>query len=129
MESSNNNDFNKWIEEVASSDYKKFSDKLQNDIPHDKKTLLDCHTPILLSQHGQDIQDQQQTRELKKTFSWVTFGFMCVFNVSCFIFIYKVGTGDYEFQAVPLTSLIGTMTASMVLFGWVLKGLFPPKIR
>ena len=34
------------------------------------------------------------------------------------------GIGVLEIKTVPLAAFIGTVSASMALFGWVLQGLF-----
>ena len=95
---------------------KKYDDKLQAEQIQDFKNRN--------FKQKQEIKDLKANRELKKSYAYKTFCFLIIFNLLILIFIISVGLGCLNISSVPLTSLVGTIPASMVLFGWVLKGLF-----
>ena len=81
-----------------------------------------------------EIKNLKQNRKMRKRYASWAFYFMVVYSaigltVFMCILIYILYLGDQgnksaEALSLPLAALASTITASMVLFGWVLKGLF-----
>lgn len=76
------------------------------------------------------IKNIQQNRKMRRQYAFWAFIFMIAYSVvTLFVFVGIVYFGNKnssaaEFPNLPLAALASTITASMVLFGWVLKGLF-----
>ena len=86
---------------------------------------------ILENQRAEeDIKERQSIREERKRYANKTFRSVWIY-VGIVIGIVVVDgviavCYDKDFlESIPLVTLIGTIPASMALFGWVLKGLFP----
>lgn len=76
---------------------------------------------------NQQIENLKSDRKLKEEFSRETFVFMKWYIVIVGVILLALVACEIQLQALPLTALIGTIPASMALFGWVLRGLFPSK--
>ena len=72
----------------------------------------------------EDIKDIQIVREERKKYANNAFGFMCIYVVVVIAITIWVSFG-LSLPSTPLAVLISTIPASMALFGWVLRGLFP----
>ena len=78
----------------------------------------------------EDIKERQSFREEREKYAIKTFRFLWIY-ISTVIVIVVAGPvvasyyGKDFLESIPLAILIGTIPASMALFGWVLKGLFP----
>ena len=76
----------------------------------------------------EDIKDIQIAREERKKYANKAFWFMCIYVVV--VIVIAIGASfSLSLPSAPLAVLIGTVPASMALFGWVLKGLFPTDKR
>ena len=77
----------------------------------------------------EDIKERQSFREEREKYAnktfwsvWIYVGIVIIVVVADGLFAVYC---DKDFlEAIPLATLIGTVSASMVLFGWILKGLF-----
>ena len=82
------------------------------------KSLEEAHT-----------KTEDANRKLRQEYAPKVYNFMFRFSISmacvAIIFIFLVGFECLSVSAVPIaTALVGVIPASMVLYGWILKGLF-----
>ena len=77
----------------------------------------------------EELEELKSIRQLRERFAKNTFCFMCLFTGLVLIIVLFTGMEFLKLQAIPLASLIGTVPASMALFGWILRGLFPTKLK
>lgn len=75
----------------------------------------------------EEIADLKDNRILRNRLSYGTFFFMVAINISCFFTVYLTLSSSVEISATALSILNSSSPASMVLFGWILKGLFQSK--
>ena len=75
----------------------------------------------------EDIKDIQIAREERKKYAKNAFRFMYIY-IGFIVITVWVGFG-LSIPSAPLAVLISTIPASMALFGWVLRGLFPTDKR
>ena len=74
----------------------------------------------------EDIEDIKLAREERKKYANKAFLFMCIYIAIVGVLIaICVGFSFCFLLSTPLAVLISTIPASMALFGWVLRGLFP----
>ena len=69
----------------------------------------------------------QSLIELRKEYAKKSFAFMSRYTVLAAMVLIASGLGILDINVTPLAAFISTIPASMVLFGWVLKGLFDAK--
>ncbi len=109
----------------AKIDEIKITDKRSANIEPDEYTKKG----ILKNEKRQEkIKDIKLERELRENYADKTFKFLICFNIIYFILIECIIYFKHEVHSWVLVSIIGTIPASMALFGWVLKGLSPQKI-
>ena len=62
--------------------------------------------------------------KLREKYAQKSFTFMARYATATVIIVVANGLEIMDVGSTPLAALVGTISASMVLFGWVLKGLF-----
>lgn len=142
----NENNYTEKIKEVLKKKNKIFEDTL-SDIKKTSNEALDLSdsresslNQVQNIHHGREElenerrnqlnRDLEAKRELRQKLSWATFIFMCV-HILIILGIVIFCKTKYDtpeminsYSAI-LRPLIYTSIASMALFGWILKGLFP----
>ena len=76
-------------------------------------------------QAEEHIKDIRTHRNERTKYARNAFWFMCIFVIVVIGLVVCVSFGICSLEPIPLTALVTTIPASMALFGWVLKGLFP----
>ena len=127
MDDKNNTPLERPIEQIQNLENED-TQKSVSDIDEDSKSEADESNESTLEK--ENIIDIQSVRAERKKYANKTFWFLWIY-ISIVIVIVVAGPivashYDKDFlESIPLTMLIGTIPASMALFGWVLKGLFP----
>ena len=74
-----------------------------------------------------DLDTKRLDIEQRKKYAEKSFRFMARYTMLATIVLIANGLKILKIEATPLVAFMGTISASMVLFGWVLKGLFGEK--
>ena len=90
------------------------------DIPESKEEMAAREKTIKLDLMNEHIQEIKSIREERKKYANKTFWFLSIYIITVIVIVVA-----YDLATVLQVILIGTIPASMVLFGWVLRGLFP----
>ena len=85
---------------------------------------------IKLKRGKEQIKEIKIIREERKKYAIKTFRFLWIYISTVIAIMLADGLvavcyGKDLLDVISLATLIGTIPASMALFGWVLKGLFP----
>ena len=81
-----------------------------------------------LSLRREELESRIQDRKQRKVFSYVIFGFVCLYMVAVLCVTYEVGTGKLMLNDGILITLLGTTTIDIIgLFAIVARYLFPNK--
>lgn len=65
--------------------------------------------------------------EQRKEYAEKSFRFMFRYTIFATMILIADGLDIFDIGMAPSVALMGTISASMVLFGWVLKGVFDEK--
>ena len=120
--------------EIKSNIFKKLKDiekENANKIPEKKKAEYESLGKELdrtqIEGHQLDLLQKRSNINLRKKYADRSFFFMARYSMLASLVLVAEGLGILKISTMPLTAFMGTITASMVLFGWVLKGLFDGK--
>lgn len=105
--------------------------KSESSMP-DTKPSLECQESISLAQDQRNlmqerIKDTIHYRELRKTYAWRVFLFICCWSVAVLLILLSKGffSSYFELSDIVLTTLVGGTTVSVVgLVGFMMQGLF-----
>lgn len=76
----------------------------------------------------EEIEGLKQDREQRKIFSYVIFGFMCVYMVAVLVAVYLKGFCCMDFSDSVMITLLTTSLANVIgIFNFVAKYLFHTK--
>ena len=100
-------------------------DENKSDGSKEDQTAKDLDQTIANEQKKENILDSRINRKEKVKYALWTFRFMVFYIVIViFIVVWVTLCDRLEIQPAPLSTLITTIPSSMVLFGWVIRGLF-----
>ena len=98
------------------------SDQEQEEPPSEDQYFKKAVDELMVEE---EIADRKINRGLKVALAKLTFGFMVCVNIVCFYFLYHIIIiGDAKVAEITATVLSSAIPASMVLFGWVIRGVF-----
>lgn len=81
-----------------------------------------------LSLRREELESRIQDRKQRKVFSYVIFGFVCLYMVAVLYVTYQVGKGALLLDKGIIITLLGTTTIDIIgLFAIVARYLFPNK--
>ena len=111
----------------------KSSKKLQQGVTKDLEELTPEEEKQLKknNEEGENQRTNRKEKEslikLREKYAGRSFRFMARYSMLASLILVAQGLGILNIPKIPLAIFMGTITASMVLFGWVLKGLFDGK--
>ena len=125
MDDKNNKPLERSIEQIQNLENEDTQKSVSN-IAEDSKSEADESSESTLEKER--VKDKQSVREERKKYASRTFWSLWIYIVIVIGVVVADGVSTIfkkDFiESIPLATLIGTMPASMVLFGWVLRGLF-----
>ena len=81
-----------------------------------------------IDRQREEIEGLKQDREQRKIFSYVIFGFMCLYMLASLVIVYLSGRRTILLSDSVLITLLTTSLANVIgIFNFVAKYLFHPK--
>ena len=94
---------------------------------HQQQLIGDLQESNLANEQKLKHRQLESLIELREKYAQRAFAFMARYATVTVIIVVANGLKIIEISSAPLVALIGTISASMILFGWVLRGLFNAK--
>ena len=86
------------------------------------------HLRAQMDRQREEIEGLKQDREQRKIFSYVIFGFMCIYMLISLALVFLDGYGIIFLSDKVLITLLTTSLANVIgIFNFVAKDLFHPK--